>query len=327
MVRYIIFLFLIGTTFATITTPFEMTLATGYRQDHLKWRLQEPGDPSTTTYREDYSNLKFIQTELTLKKITRDLYFYVNGGYGAIGSDTMRQSGFDLSFTTDPVSFQFNTDAEAFSGEGVLGYVAELTPDRYYEVNITPLFGFSIQYEKIKRKNPTPDPYVSSNISGADFFTVNSTLSEQDLKQKWYGIFIGFDFFANPRGVFNLGFGYRYHWLSLHQKFFSDLLIKTFDNDSSVLLNETITMNGKVQKNGNLGHSGYVTLGANPTRYILLSAIGKIHYFSSKVINANITQQTVEISPNYSIIDTKIDRKFKSRWLFFEVLLGLSFYL
>jgi len=322
------FLFILSSSVsATITTPWEISLATGYREDHIKWRLQEPGDPSTTTYREEYPNLKFMECEVTLQKIYRDVIFFVDTSYSFLGKDEMKQSGFDLNFTTAPVQFLFDTDSQAIKGNTYLGYVVQLTPDRHYDVNLTPLFGFTIHYEKIKRKNPNPNPYQSTQIEIADYFTIQSNLSGNDFRQKWHGVFIGVNFFARPGGgKFSFSSGYRYYFLSFKQSFFSNLFINEFTGNS-LSYQEIREFHARASRGGNHGHSGYLKLSTYPNRYLKLSVLGNINYFSSETFNVNVNNQIVSLFPNYSNISFDESQKIKTRWLVFEILLQLSFYL
>lgn len=324
MNKIICFFFFTLSVQATITTPFEMNLSTGYRQDHFKWRLQDPGDASTTIYRETYPHIKFLQSELALEKVSRNVYFHVSGGYGAFGKDCLDQGGFRLDFTNISPSFAFDASGKAYDSSILLGYIAELTPDRFYDFNFTPLFGFSVQYQKMKRKDPNPNPFISTEPNN---FTVTSTLEGKDLRQKWHGVFVGFDVYAHPRGVIGLKAGYRYHWLSMHQNFFSDIQVQRFDSNQILNLNQIIKMHGTVRKNGNLGHSGYLRLYLEPNKHITLNALGKVYYFSSKVVNMDVSNQVIEFFPNPANTSTVASKKFKSRWFFYEILFGLSFYL
>lgn len=321
MYKIICFFLFLCSLQATITTPFEMSLSTGYRQDHLKWRLQDPGDASTTIYRETYSHIKFLQSELALQKISRNIYLYANGGYGAFGKGSLDQGGFQLGFTSISPSFSFDTSGKTYNSSILLGYIAELTPDRFYEFNITPLFGFSIDYQKLIRKNPHPNSFVS------DGFVVSSTLDGKDLRQKWWGVFIGFDIYAHPRGIICIKTGYRYHWLSMHQNFFSDIQVQKFDTNQALTLNQITKMHGTVRKSGNLGHSGYLQLCLEPLQKMSIYALGKVYYFSSKVLNMDVSNQVIELFPNPANIAVTSNQKFKSRWFVYEILFGLSFYL
>jgi Protochlamydia outer membrane protein len=322
----IFYLCFINSIVATITTPWEINISTGYREDHLKWRLQNPGQ-AFTTYREDYSDLKFMECELSLQKISRDVIFYVDAGYSFLGKDQMKQSGFDLDFTTAPVEFAFDTKTSASKGNAYLGYVVQLTPDRHYEVNIVPLFGFTLHYEKIKRNDPIPNPFESSQIENATSFTIRSNLSNKDFRQKWYGAFIGLSFFARPGGgKFSFNTGYRYNFLSFRQSFASAIFINTFNGEALVSQQERL-MNAKASRNGNHGHFGYLKLSSYPSKYLKLSILGNIYYFSSETFTVNVNNQILNLFPTFSNITFTEAQKLKNRWLIFEVLMQLSFYL
>lgn len=314
-----------GKAFATLSVPFTVDVGAGYREDKLKMHLHLPGDDSSLVYEENYNHLQFAQTEITLRTVQRDIFLLGNFGYGGIGKGTFSQGPVVLDFSQQAPTYHFDTSADALQAYAILGYQVNLTPDRYYTVALTPLFGYAWYYEKIERKNPNPHPFFGPLFSGQpDFFTMSSSLAN-DLKTQWYGFFIGVDLQVFPGGRVTFNATYAYHFMALRQRVVSLFHVETFAPPNTLLSNFTIEDTMRLKAGGNHGHLGVLKaqLAFNQRWSGIL--YGKVLYLTSHVRDVNVKQQTTTIFPIGSTSTVENPRKYKVRYTILELLLELSY--
>ncbi len=317
---FIIFLLFFLPVFATISEPFTIDLMSGYREDRLKIRLHLPGNPSSVIYQEDYNHLRFVQTEVNLKSVQRDLYFLVNGGYGAIGTSGMSQ-GPIRSLNEDP-KYDFDTSGYAANVYGLFGYTVNLTPLRHYQFLLIPLFGYAYYYEKIKRKDTNPNPFTES--SQTSFTEISSTLPK-DLVTKWNGFFIGVEIASKPIPCVDLSAFYSYYFMDLRQTITQNYQIETFSNLHALISKEDIQSSVKVKTHGNHGHMGILKGSYSFNQIVSLGAVGKISYFTSHVRGVNEKVKNKVLYPVYSEMTTQRPLKYKFRDTTLSILFYLSF--
>jgi len=309
----------------TITIPFTMDVGGGFRQDHLKIGIFDPGDSGALTYREDYQHISFAQTELTLRTVRRDIFLLANIGYGAIGSGKLTQGPIFLDFSPETPTFYFTTSAQAYHALGIFGYQVNLTPDRYYTVAFTPLLGYSWYYEQINRKSPHPNPYSSPVFPGEpDVFQMTSGL-HKDLTAEWNGFFIGADVQIYPGGRVTLNATYAYHFMALRQHLYGESNVRTFSGSGALLLDETTQFSTKVNTGGNHGHLGILKAACAFTQKWSGILYGKILYLTSHIRTIKVKEQTITNFPSHAETTEIIPRKYEFRQTTLEVLLELSY--
>jgi len=322
--KRLFFLLFSTSLFASINEPLSIELGTGYREDRLKLRIHLPGSPSSIIYEEKYNHLRFIQSEMTLQKIHRDMFFYANGAFGALGSGGSIQGQIPLKFSSDQLRFKYDTSAIAGNVLGSFGYFVDLTPGRYYQVALAPLFGYCYYYEKVERKNPSPNPQTGSTFNPQESYSVSSSFTNKDLTTEWNGFFVGVNLVAKPASNTTFDVFYAYHFLEFRQRVNSQFHTEIF-TDPMALISKTIETNkANIKTGGNHGHLGWVKSAYAFTQRVSLSLMGKIFYFSTRVRGITNVRTTKKIIPVAGTTTIHQDRKFKFRHTSFNILLFLE---
>jgi hypothetical protein len=210
-----------------------------------------------------------------------------------------------LAFTSDQPQFDFSSDGWASDVGGYFGYAVNLTADRTYKVILIPLLGYSAHFERLKRGG-TPAPYVSSNVVGADFFEMTSSLPSQ-LHLTWYGFALGGAFQIEPGGRFVLQAGYTYHWLRCRFKSHYENLVSLFDAGPVLVSDATTKTKVKSSAGHNLGHTGWAQIDYLFSRLWRLGLGAQIHYFSTRVVDASVRND------GNGAVSTELE-KLKLRW-------------
>ena len=321
--RYLWFLLFPFFCLATTSTPFTVDLDVGYREDVLKLKVYRHGNPSTTIYAERYRDLRFLQSDITIRTLQRDFFLFINGGYAAIGKGDLRQGPFLLDFTTQTPTFHFSTTADAFHALGLFGILVNLTPERYYTIALTPFGGYEGYWERIKRKNPSPDP-GSYSLGDNAYFDMSSSLPNKE-KIRWNGFLFGGIITVHPGGDFWFDVCYAYHFTSLKDEISAQYQINNFTAPD--LLATTTYTNihaiGKTKK-GN-GQSGYVRGSYHFSKSWEASLLGKIVYFTSHIHNLNWQISSTQSFPVYSQINSENQRKFKLTHLMLTFLFQITY--
>jgi hypothetical protein len=312
-------LFSTSSLFATITIPFTMDMGLGYREDHLKMRVKMPATPGNMTYEERYDPIHFIETELTLRKVHRDIFFLVNGGFGGIGSCDAKQGPFFAPGSTDTPSFHFHTGTEAWHALGMLGYQVDLTPGRHYTVAFTPLFGYAWYYEKINRENPTPSPFEGS------LFSMNSFFSHKDMKTTWKGFFVGCDLQIYPGGKVTFNITYAYHFMGLRQNVSFGNELTQFFSPGVVASQTTTEFTANAKFHGNHGHLGILKGEYDFDQNWGAILYGKILYLSSHDRSLNVKEVITTTVPSFAQTTINAPMTYKLTHLMLEVLLEASY--
>lgn len=314
MKRFICSLLPLASLWATVNEPLRGELFSGYRNDRLHWHLQLPGDGGALTYSELYRDLQFWENGLSFKSIHRDLVFYARGSYAAFGKGgTLFQRYADLPFTSEQPHFTFDPHGWAADATGYFGYAVNLTADRTYKVIFIPMLGYSAHFERLIRKQGTPDPSLSNNAVGADSFSMTSSLPQQ-LHQTWYGFLIGGGFQVEPGGRFVLQAGYSYHFLrfTLKTHFENEVALS---NEGPILVSDTVTTTKvKASQGGQHGHTGWAQLDYLFSPFWRLGIGAQIRYFSTAVIDATLSQQIEPVAPSGAATESQFSRKLKLRW-------------
>lgn len=291
---------------ATIVVPWTVELDTGYQEDHFNWRIQDKGNPSTELIGEKYSDIKFWSSRLRLYTVYRDLYVSVNFDYGVFGKGKLDQQSVAGSETTTNPRFNFTTTGHNYLAKITGGYQCNLTPMRYYQVILTPIFGYSLSYEKLRRK-PEQVEYNTATLE------IDSNPGEP-LTMHWSGPFAGVEIIMNPSGPFHYEIGYAYNWLYVHQSIFSQIRVKNFDSGGDLTADRIITTKGKVKTGGALGQSGFARARYRFSNRWALGLLGMIEYRSSAVEAVNVINRTQNLVPPAETVDVVISRNYKSRW-------------
>jgi hypothetical protein len=298
---------------ATVNEAMRWELFSGYRNDRLHWHLQQPNEGGALTYSELYRDIEFWENGLTCKVIHRDLAFCAMGSYGAFGRGRGVERYADQSFTSLQPHFQFRSHGWAADTGGYIGYAVNLTADRTYRVIVIPLLGYSAHFERLHRKNLSPDSLSSSSAIGASSFTMRSMLT-QPLHQTWYGFFVGGGLQIEPGGSLILQAGYTYHWMHTAFKSYFQSDVSLF-NAGGALTQRTLTSTRpKSSSGGNLGQSGWLQLDYCFSPAWRLGLGGKIHYFATRVVDAHLHETTEIIAPLPSETRTTSFEKLKIRW-------------
>lgn len=267
---FLVFFLFATSLFATVNEPLRIEVFSGYRNDRIHWHLKTPGEDNSLTYTELARNVQFWTNGLVLKAIHRDLTFYIRGSYGAFGKGTLYQRYYNLPFTSESPQYQFNTDGWAADAAGYVGYAVNLTADRTYKVVLIPLIGYSGYWEQLSRNNGEAQSPVLSGF--------NSSLPSI-FKLVWNGFFLGANFLIEPGGRLVLNAGYSYN--IMHNRMHTQLE-SGFDGD---VVRQTVKTNAE----GNPGQSGWMQVDCLLPRLWRIGLGADIHYFSSRVINASIT--------------------------------------
>ncbi len=310
---------------ATITIPFTIDIAEGYREDHLKVHLQLPATPGGLWYEERYDPIKFAQTEITFRTVRRDIFFLANAGYGAFGRTIMKQGPFFVPFSNVEPSFHFKTKGEAFHLLGLLGYQVDLTPNRHYMVCITPLFGYAWYYEKIKRRSPSPNPFTAPDFEDSPMFFEMTSSLRKNLVTRWRGFFIGTDIQISPgeKVIFNIT--YAYHFMGLKQNIGFDAELLNFSSPGVVSSEVFSEWNVHVNTNGNHGHLGILKAEYDFTKKWGGIIFGKIIYLSSHMRTVRINQESTTTIPSFSEITIEVPTQYKLTHVILEILLQASY--
>lgn len=161
---------------ATVNEPLNITLFSGYRNDRIHWHANEG-----SIFSEQYRDVEFWQNGLRLKCIYRDLSFDILGSYSAFGKGEVFQK------KANGETQKIETRGWAADAIGHFGYAVNLTPDRVYQVVLTPLLGYSGYFER--------------------------QFSNHTFKMDWYGFMLGALFSIKPGNRSAFDVGYTYHFL------------------------------------------------------------------------------------------------------------------
>lgn len=305
---------------ATVNEPIRWEWLTGYRNDPIHWHLQSPGDSGALTYSEKYTNVQFWDNQLALRVIHRDFSFYLSGAYSAFGTGDLVQRFANLSYATDQPHIKSRTSGWAADGNGWLGYAVNLTADRTYKVLLTPLLGFSGHYEDLDRKDSVL--WESDNAVGATSYSLSTTFPK-NLKQTWYGVYLGAGFRIEPGGPLDFDCGYAYHWVHVNLK---DQFEETRSLYDGADLSSQLMVLNKVQAKdgGNLGHTGWAALEYRLGRAWRIGLEAQIRYFVSKILTIDQTQTTTEVFPAGPQTTVTFPQKFKLRWTSISGLFTIS---
>jgi hypothetical protein len=251
--------------FATVNEPLRWEWFSGYRNDRIHWHLQDPGEGGTLTYSELFRDVEYWENGLTLKVIHRDLTFFLRGAYGTFGKGTAHQRYPSLQTRTRAA-----TDGWTADGSGYFGYAVNLTADRTYKVILTPLIGYSGNFEQLKRKD----------LPG-------------NFRLVWNGFLFGAGFTVEPGAPIVLNVGYSYHLM--HNRVHT-----TAQYVDGVSTRQSV----KTSSGGNSGQTGWAQLDWLLGYYWRMGIGGQIHYFSTRVVDATISQAG----------RGDFSQKFKLRW-------------
>lgn len=292
---------------ATNTTPWTLELDTGYREDKYSWRVQDKGDLNTELISEKYSDVRFWYNRIRVYTVYKDWYFSANFDYGFFGRGDLVQGSVANVVTSENPSFDFTTTGYTYFTKATGGYQCDLTPMRHYKVFLTPLAGYSLAYEKLKRV-PENTTYATNTLH------VQSEPGEP-LTMHWSGPFLGVDLSFTSCGGFTVEAGYAYSWLYVHQTIFSQIRSQNYTLTGNLIYDRIITDKGKIKTGGALGQSGHLRLKYQATPRWAVGVLGTIDYRSSSVEAVDIRTQfqylvpLVDSGPGYVI-----SRNYKSRW-------------
>jgi hypothetical protein len=282
--KVLLWLFSSATLFATVNEPLRLEWSTGYRNDHIHWHLQDPGDESAVTYRELYRDVEFWENSLSLKAIHRDLTFFLKGSYGAFGRGNLEQAYMN---SPDKPEFHFRTDGWSADARGYFGYAVNLTDGRTYKCVAIPTIGYSGHFERLKRSDGRPYQ------GGASAF-LGSLQLPQDFRQGFWGWDFGVSFLIEPVGdlIFTGGWAYHLFHARVHSGVSRRAQGNTFDEEFYSF---------KVKKGGSRGQSGWVEMDFKLPKKWRAGIGSQIDYFSSSILD-------VDLKP----ID--LSQKLKVRW-------------
>jgi hypothetical protein len=294
--------------FATIIEPFSLDTSIGYREDTLRFRIIDPGDASTRIYQDKYKNLKFMQTELTLRKIQRDIYLWITGGYAFFGSSDYSQTSLNILNVTPTPNYQFNTSGWAAHVMALFGYCVNLTPERYYRVVFTPCAGYAGYWEHLTPKNPSPNPAVIS--TGGNTTDLFSNIKPKT-HYRWNGWIVGGNIQIKPGNgaIFDLFYGYQF--LQLRKTIRFGFLTQITDNNGNIISSTQQKFNGKPKTNGGHGHYGTVRAGYPFTNYLEGALWARVDYNSSHIQDFHLDEKTNAIFPSPSESSATTNEKFK----------------
>jgi len=243
--RFFPFLFLFSLS-ATINDPFRCEWFTGYRNDRIHWHLQDAAT-NTVTYSELYRDVEFWENGLVFKVIHRDIVFFVRGSYSAFGKGQLQETQAGIR---QPRS---HTTGWAADASGYLSYAVNLTNGRVYKWIFMPLVGYSGYFERLRAP-------------------------PQNLRQSWYGVFLGAGLQIEPGGRLLFNLGYAYHWPHLH--------FTTHFLSSS----EPTTNSFHTDQGGNLGQTGWAQVDYRFGKVWRVGLGAQVHYFSTPFSNVDTSQ-------------------------------------
>lgn len=303
---------------ATVNEPLRLEFFSGYRNDRIHWHLQNPGSDNRLIYRELYRDIQYWENGLTLKVIHRDLSFFLRGAFGGFGRGNLFQRYGTSAFFQENPEFQFSTDGWTADGSGYFGYAVNLTADRTYKVLFTPLVGYGGYFERLERKNGSPN-FFEGEANGIPS-SMNSSLPS-DYRLVWYGFLFGGGFTIEPGGRLVLNAGYSYHLLRVrqHSNYQNQIITGT------PATSETANQFGlKVKNGGNKGHSGWAQLDFKLSHFWRMGLGGQIHYFYTPVLAVKENLTASEIFPAPSVTESVFEQKFKLRWTSFSGWIQIS---
>lgn len=284
---------------ATVNDPLRVAVMTGYQNEQLHWHLQDPGGAGLLTYSEQYPSSNFWNNQLVLKTIYRDLVLYLQGGYAAFGNGTVRQTFTNLSYATDSPQLTFSSNGWSADAFGYVGYAANLTSGRTYQLLVIPLVGFSAFFETLHRQgSPT---WRSEQAVGATSYQLRSSYPKP-LTQTWYGFLLGAALRIAPGGRFLMDLGYAYNWLHLDFKAGWSQSLQLYEN-STILSQSDTTCAIKSKSSGNLGQAGWVVLDWWLDQAWRAGLAGQIRYFTSTVLSVDEERNGIDVP-----------QKLKVRW-------------
>jgi len=319
--KFLFFLFPIC-LFGSVCVPFTMDLKTGYRQDHIRIKTVLPGE---NLAREKYKNVRFYQTDLTMRTIQRDIYLLLNGGYGALGKGEAFVNPYPLDFTSVPTSFALCTEGNSYHVKGIFGYGVNLTPERYYRVVLTPLVGYGAIWQYLKRKDPSPNPFTASNAPGqTNTFSLSINESDDNLYTSWRGFIVGGNLWITPGGPFSLRLDYGYHFMKVYQNLFQEQSILRYDGNDSLTNREILTYKTRVRKNGAHGHSGSFEIIYLLTEHLNLSLEGGAFYYFSTTQSVDVKKNSQIFFPTVSQGNLELDSRYNCTHLMLSALFVIS---
>ncbi len=308
--------------FATIIEPYTLDFSTGYREDTLRFRLFNPGDDSTRIYQDKYKGLRFLQTELTVRKVQRDIYLWANGGFSCIGSGDFSQSSLHILDISNPPSYTFGSRGWAAHAMGLFGYCVNLTPGRYYRVAFTPCAGYEGYWQKMKPKDPSPNPATVTTIGGESEI---SSSQDPDTYFRWNGFIVGGNIQILPGNgaLFDLFYGYNF--LQFRKDFSFAFTTSCFDAMGNLTLEESMAFRGKAKTHDALGHLGMVRAAYPFSTHLEGAIFGRIFYFSTHIQDTDLHEVDTAFFPVPSISSTSDKKKYKFTQLSISALLQLSY--
>lgn len=309
--RCIYFIFLIRCSlFATVNEPFRMDFSTGYRNDRVHWHLSVPGT-SQVTYTEIYRNVQFWQNQVTLQGIHRDIFFLIDGSYGAFGKGDLSQKYANTSFALNEPTFQFDTQGWVGDVCACLGYTVNLTANRTYKVLLIPLLGYSASFSSLKGENGKPDPFNSIEGVESTSYQMSSSFPKY-FSIVFYGLTMGFNLRVEPVSPFILDAGYTYHRMRAKV---NSYINQTLALDTSVVVNlQTTDLSICMNEGNNLGHTGWAQLQYKMVPFWRIGVGAQVQYFATRMLSVSESIKTQTQIPAKSVSTTLLDRVFKLRW-------------
>ncbi|HSX37408.1 MAG TPA: hypothetical protein VLE95_01085 [Chlamydiales bacterium] len=305
------YLFFALSAFATVNEPFRWEIFSGYRNDSLHWHLQTGGSGALNTSA-IYRDVQFWENGLNIQTINRDLAFYLCASYGAIGGGgTVFNRYANLPFASNEPEFRFTPNGWTADTSGYFGYAVNLTADRTYKVILIPLFGYSAHVEHIRAKDGHPDPLLSTDAIGADFYTMSASLPGA-CHLTWYGIFLGAGFKVEPGGRLILSGGYSYHWL--HARFRSRYKTNISLFDPNPISREEDAFAFHTKGSGNLGQTGWGQIDYVISKDWRAGFGAQIHYYSTELLNTKLHEKSIFLTPSNPPLSMTFEQKLKIRW-------------
>lgn len=304
--------------FGTIIEPYTLDFSAGYREDTLRFRIFDPGDASTRIYQDKYKGLRFFQTELTVKKIQRDIFLWVTGGYAFIGSGDYSQSSLQVLDIADPPTFHYDTSGWAAHALGLFGYCVNLTPERYYRVTFTPCGGYGGYWQDLRPKNPSPNP---ASLPGSSI----SSNKTPDTYFRWNGFIVGGNIQIQPGNGATFDLFYGYNFLQFKKDFCFAFLTDTFDNMGNLTSQINQDFSGKAKTHDALGHLGTIRAAYPFSKHLEGALFGRIFYFSTHIQELKLEENSTTLFPGSSISSTTDKKKYKFTQLSITAMVQLSY--
>ena len=294
-------LFFIFPLYATLTKPLSVGLETGYEQKALSWYLKEEG--GALTYKEEYQTLESFTARLRAQKVYRDIFFELGGDFSATGKGKLEQ---DLSST-----FTYQTTGISYSVFTSLGLLANLTPDRCYQIILVPHFCYQYYTSSLCRQDPSP---MSSLIDDQSEYQELYPRLDKNLKNQFYGPSLGIELWVKPNCPIKFELGDSYTWLRLDSTFSYQESIKTFLSGALVETTEILS-EAKVSEGGNLQHQGFIRALTLIDKCWDISIGSYFYYISSGVHEIDVKQNSQTIREKYKLRATR-----------FSILVGIRRY-